>query len=232
MNHLVFNGKDFADFSAQVTKSNFLKGAEKDATLFNVLGRNGSLYSSNNRFKTVPYQTELAISGDMQRNMDAMRAFLASCEGFCRYEESDTPQIYRMASFTKAFAPSKYDHLNGLITLEFTAQPQRWLKTGEMPVSFSADGSIYNPTFQTAKPLIRVFGSGSFSIGNITVTIESHSYSYIDIDCDAMLVYSGAVRMGEYVTMTNHEYPDLNPGNNGITVDGVTLQITPRWFEI
>ena len=28
------------------------------------------------------------------------------------------------------------------------------------------------------------------------------------------------------------EFPDLKPGNNGITTDGVTLKIMPRWFEI
>ena len=52
------------------------------------------------------------------------------------------------------------------------------------------------------------------------------------IDCDAMLVYSGAYRAGEYVTMTNHEYPVFNPGTNGVTLNGVTLEIVPRWYTI
>lgn len=232
MNHLVFNGKDFSEFSAQVTKSSFLKGAERDGKYFDVLGRSGSLFSDNSRYKTVTLQTQLAIKGNMQNNMEAMRRFLSSCVGFCRYEESDTPQEYRLASFSKEFNPSDYDHLNGVVTLQFVAQPQRYLKAGEIPVSFNADGQIFNPTYQNAKPLIRIYGNGSFEIGNITVTVAEHTQAYIDIDCESMLIYSVATRMSEYITMTNHEFPEFRPGLNGITVDGVTLQITPRWFEV
>lgn len=232
MNHLVFNGKDFADFSAQITKSSFLRGAERDVTTFSILGRDGVLMSDNGRYKPVTLPTELAIKDNMQTNMEAMRSFLAGCKGFCRYEESQTPNEYRLASFYKQFDPDLYDHLGGHVKLEFIAQPQRWLKQGEIPVKFTADGSLMNPTSQTALPLIKVTGTGSFGIGNLTVTIASHSYDHIMIDCEAMLIYSGAYRAGEYVTMTNHEYPTLAPGLTGITVDGVTLEITPRWFEI
>ena len=232
MNHMIFNGKDFAEFSAQVTKSTFLKGAEADVTTFSVLGRNGVLVSNNNRFKPVAMTTELAVKGDMQANMEAMRNFLSSCTGMCRYEESQTPNEYRMAMLSKAFNPDRYDHLNGTVKLEFTAQPERWLKSGEIPIRLSASGTIFNPTLHEARPLIKVTGTGSFGIGNITVTVSAHSYAYIMIDCDAMLVYSGAYRAGEYVTMTNHEYPVFNPGTNGVTLSGVTLEIVPRWYTI
>lgn len=232
MNHLVFNGKDFADFSAQVLESNFLQGGERDVTLFNVLGKNGTLIVDNNRFKPVTYWVKLGVIGNMQINMDAMRSFLASSKGMCRVEESQTPNMFRMAAFHKSFAPDKYDHLNGTVKLEFTAQPQRWFKNGEMKVSFTSNGSIMNPTGQTALPLIRVFGHGSFVIGSLEVTIAEHTQAYIDLDCDAMLAYCGAVQMGQYVSSTSHEYPSLHTGANGITLDGVTLEIIPRWFEI
>lgn len=232
MNDLVFNGKDFADFSAQVLESNFLKGAERDVTFYNVLGRNGSLTVDNKRFKSFPYIATLGVKGDMQRNMDAMRSFLASCSGVCRLEESQTPNIYRMATFYKSFAPDKYDHLNGTVKLEFTAQPQKWLKSGEIAVSLTNDGTLMNPTGQPSQPLIRVYGHGSFMVDTLEVTVEEHTQPYIDIDCEAMLCHYGAIRMGEYVSTTNHEYPQLNPGTTGITLSGVALEITPRWFDI
>ena len=232
MNTLIFSGKDFSDFSAQVTRSTFLKGAEQDVTTFSVLGRNGVLVSSNNRFKPVSMTTELAVKGDMQANMEAMRNFLAGCVGMCRYEESQTPNEYRMAMLSKAFNPDLYDHLSGTVKLDFTAQPQRWLKEGEIPIELDETGSLFNPTSQEASPLIKVTGTGSFGIGNITVTISEHPYDYLMIDCDAMLIYFNSFRAGDYVTMTNHEYPTLKPGDNNITIDGVTIEITPRWFNI
>lgn len=232
MNHLVFNGKDFADFSAQITESTFLKGAERDVTTFSVLGRNGVLIADNNRYKPVSLVTKLAVKNNMQSNMEAMRSFLSSCTGFCRYEESQVPNEFRLASFYKEFNPDQYDHIGGTVTLGFTAQPQRYLKQGEIPITFTADGSLLNPTSQEALPLIKVTGTGSFGIGNLTVTITQHSLDHIMIDCEAMLIYCGAVQASEYVTMTNHEFPALSTGQTGITVNGVTLEITPRWFNI
>ena len=232
MNHLVFNGKDFADFSAQVLKSDFLKGAEKDITASSVLGRHGDLIVDNGRFKNLTLNTQLAVTDHMQINMDAMRSFLSSCDGYCRYEESLYPNHFRMAEYHSEFAPNQYDHLGGTVTLKFSAKPQRYLKTGEAFIPFTADGAIYNPTAQIALPVVRVVGNGSFTIGNVTVTIEDSSLEYIDIDCEMMLPHCGATSARSYVTTTNHLYPSLHPGSNGITLNGVTLKIMPRWWEV
>lgn len=232
MNHLVFNGKDFADFSAQVIKSDFLKGAEKDVSSSSVLGRNGELIVDNGRFKNVPLNPKLAVTDAMQINMDAMRSFLSSCVGYCRYEESLYPNHYRLAEFHSVFEPDLYDHLGGTVALKFSAKPQRFLKAGESWIPFSSNGAIYNPTPQIALPVIRVTGNGSFTIGNVTVTIEGSSLEYIDIDCEMMLPHYGATSARSYVTTTNHLYPSLHPGSNGITLNGVTLKIQPRWWEI
>lgn len=232
INYLIYNGTDFGDFGAQILKSEFLKGAEKDVTTFSVLGRSGDLMTDNNRFKNVTNNIVMGVRGDMRINMERMRAFLASCKGYCRLEESAIPYEYRMAEIHQSFAPDKYDHINGTVKLAFNCKPQRWLVSGEEWTELTASGTIENPTHQTALPLIRIYGSGSFQIGNITVTVASHSLDYIDLDCDIMTASCGAVSAHEYITTTNHEYPVLVPGNNGITVSGVTLRIQPRWFEI
>ena len=232
MNHLVFNGKDFADFSAQVIKSDFLKGAKKRVTASHVLGRNGDLIVDDGDYENVPLETVMAVTEHMQINMDAMRSFLSSCAGYCRYEESLYPNQYRMAEFHAEFAPNQYDHLGGTVTLKFSAKPQRFLKSGEAWVPFTADGAIYNPTPKIALPIIRVTGNGSFTIGNVTVTIEDSPFEYIDIDCDAVVPHYGAQQARSYITTTNHLYPSLHPGSNGITLNGVTLKIQPRWWEV
>lgn len=232
MNELAFNGKNFLDFSAQVTKSTFLRGAERDVTLFSVLGRNGVLSTDNGRFKEVPLVTEVAVKGDMQNNIEAMRNFLKASRGFCRYEESLCPDEFRLATYVKQFNPDKYDHLGAHVKLEFTAQPQRWLKSGEIPISIPQTMGILNPTLHDAEPLIKVTGTGTIQIGNITATISQHSFPYIYIDCEMMECYYESNRAGEFVELTNHEYPVLKPGLNNIVLDGVTLEITPRWYNI
>ena len=232
MNLLTFNGQGFAEYNAQILRSDFLKGAERDVSSFSVLGRSGDLIADNGRFKNVSYNVMLGIKGDMKLNLDLMRSFLASCKGYCRYEESDSPDEYRMAEYHHMFTPDQYDHQNATIKLQFNMKPQRFLVSGESWTSFTANGTITNPTLQTALPVIRVYGTGSFTIGSVTVTIASNPYDYIDIDCDIMLPHYGALSAREYVTTTNHDYPELVPGDNGIQLDGVTLDIMPRWFEI
>lgn len=232
MNHLIYNGTDFATFGAQIVESDFLKGAERDVSSFSVLGRSGDLLVDNNRFKNLTYSVTLAVKGNMATNMAAMRAFLASSSGYNRLEESDLATEFRLAEFHQSFNPAKYDHAGGTVKLAFNCKPQRFLKTGETWVPFSAAGVLTNPTGQTALPIVRIYGSGSFQIGSITVAVASNPLDYIDLDCDIMSAYCGATSAHEYITTTNHEYPVLVPGANGITVSGVTLQIQPRWFEI
>lgn len=96
------------------------------------------------------------------------------------------------------------------------------------------DGSraIYNPTMFPSKPLIRVTGYGTLSVGDYSLTIQQHSQSYIDIDSDIEDCYCGTVNMNQYVSL--EDFPELEPGVNGITHDSTitAVQITPRWYRV
>lgn len=108
-----------------------------------------------------------------------------------------------------------------------------WADTGDVTVVVVSPFSIENPTLFDAKPLLRVYGSGTVGIGEYTFTI-SEADEYTDIDCEMMDCFKGAVNKNPYVTFSNYEFPVLVPGVNKITMGaGITkIEITPRWYSV
>ena len=93
---------------------------------------------------------------------------------------------------------------------------------------------IINPTHFDSKPLIRVYGTGTFTANDITVIISAHTQPYIDIDSELEECYYEDTNMNSYVSMTDRTFPTLKPGTNGILpTPGITkLEVTPRWWEL
>ena len=116
--------------------------------------------------------------------------------------------------------------------MTFDCDARRFLKNGDNIITLTANGSIFNPTYFDAKPLIRAYGTGSFTINDITVTITSANV-YTDVDCEIMDAYKGTTNCNSNISTTNNEFPALRPGANNITLSGITkLEITPRWWTI
>ena len=98
-------------------------------------------------------------------------------------------------------------------------------------MTLTEEGTITNPTLFTSKPLIRVYGTGTLTVGDRTVEITKVS-SYVFIDCDLEECYKGTVNCNGNVKVT--DFPVLPPGDTGIGfTEGITkVLITPRGFKV
>jgi Phage-related protein len=117
-------------------------------------------------------------------------------------EDTYNPTIFRLAAFQ---GPIDFDTellQVGRTTLEFDCKPERWLKIGETAITATTDTSITNPTEFNAKPIIRVYGTGTVQVGTGTFTINTEGSSYIDIDCDILDCYEGATNQNSKVSIT------------------------------
>ena len=229
-NYFVLDGKSSTDFNTYIAKSHAFDGVAPDIESITVPGRDGELTYSNKRYSVFEDEIEAYIPRKMMDTIDGLRAWLSSKTGYVRYEEFIHPDEYRLARFIGAFEVSESDHKGAALTLPFTFQPQRWLKTGENTIEFTANGSLFNPTRYAAKPLIRAYGTGSMTVNGYTVTVNSAS-GYTDIDCEIMDCYKGSTNCNGNVTLNN--FPVLSPGNNTITFTGFTrIEIKPRWYTI
>ncbi len=224
-----FNGKDFADFGVFVDESKAFGSPEKDYELVEIMGRNGNLSIYNDRFKDITLPFPCFIRTGFIEKYRSLLAYLNSQAGYQRLETDKEPNHFRKALFQGIVDPqtTAFNH-GGFFTVNLLAHPQRFLKSGEIPVSAS---ELWNPTYFDSHPLIRCYGNGSLTINSQTITVASNPYDYVDIDCDIMDAFCGANNANSYVSF-NTDFVVLKSGTNGITHNMTKVEITPRWYEI
>lgn len=231
-NYFTLGGVDSRDFNTYIAKSNAFDSAERDVESIEVPGRNGNLTISHDRFKNFRAQVTVYIPSGMQKYTGALAAMLLSETGYRRYEEAVRPELYRMARYTGPFEVEVSDRHVASLTLDFDCKPQRYLKVGELPVSFLQSGVIENPTLYPSKPLIRIRGKGTLTLNGSTITITAApSAGYTDIDCETMDAYCGTENRNRYVTFSRDKI-EAAAGTNNVKLNGVTAEITPRWWTI
>ena len=121
---------------------------------------------------------------------------------------------------------------SGECSITFDCKPQRFLKSGEMVITSDGEIKLYNPTGQTALPLIRVYGSGdgTLAVGNTIMEIKGIN-GYMDIECDTQNAFKANENCNGRVSRV---FPVLESGLTGISFSGkiTKIDIIPRWWTI
>lgn len=233
---IVFNYKSLADYGVYISGKGVFNAPERDTESVQIPGRNGELTIDNGRYKNLALTYPAFIIRDFKENVQGLRNYLLSQKGYVRLEDDYYPEEFRLAKWTGAFETDPIEELYAAnFNLTFSCYPQRFLKSGEQPIEITAaSATINNGNLTTALPLIRAYGTGSFSIGGIAVQITSAS-GYTDIDCDLQEAYKDtlATNCNGNIVLTNGKFPELVPGENTITLSGITkLEIVPRWWQL
>lgn len=235
-NWLTFNGISSADYGVYISGSGTFNAPARDESSVVVPGRNGELTIDNGRYNNISVEYPAFIYRGFNMNVDGLRNFLLSQRGYKRLKDSYHPDEYRMARWSGDFEADVVENLKaGEFTLTFDCMPQRFYEEGDEPIEMTS-GTILNRTMMTAKPLLRVYGSGTVTINgtSVGITAEGATY-YTDIDCDLQEAYRDtlATNRNSYITLTNGKFPVLDPGENSVSVSGVSrLIIRPRWWHL
>lgn len=232
INYFTYDGVSSRDFGVFISGDSVFDAAPRSIQTVVVPGRNGTLTLDNGRFENVDLVYPAFIYDQFRANVEGLRNFLLSAAGYRRLEDTYNPDTYMMARYVSGLSVETTQlRKQGRFDLTFDRMPQRYLKSGEDPVEFTASGEITNPTRFKARPLIRVYGTGTLGVGTETITITTNP-GYIDIDCEMMDAFYGAVNCNRYITLSSGEFPTLAPGYNGIEPgSGITrVIITPRWW--
>ena len=233
-NMFIFNGRSSEDFGLILSGIGTFASTSRDISSVSVPGRNGDLLIDNGRYHNVELTYEAAIPRQFRRRFDEFRPFMLSSLGYRRLEDTYHPDEYRMARFAGNLSPEMVGaaFIAGRFDLVFDCKPQRFIKSGEIPVTFSAPGALYNSGFE-ALPLITVYGSGAgtVTVGDVTVTLNSID-DYVVLDCDIQDAYRGTANKNN--TIYAPEFPTLPPGECLISwTGGVTrIEIVPRWWTL
>lgn len=228
-NYLTINQTPTTEYGVYISGGGTYNAPERDVETVAIAGKDGDAIIDNGRYKNITVTYPAFIFRDYSSNIEGLRNLLLNAStNYARIEDTYHLAEFRLGRYSGGFeAETEEDLRAGSFSLNFDCKPQRFLKTGEMPVDMSSSGAILNPTPQTAKPRLRVFGTGSFTIGDYTMTISSAD-QYTDIDCDIQDCFKGTSNCNANVS---GDFPVLVPGRNSISLDGITrIIIWPRWW--
>ena len=232
-NYLIIDGRSSLDFNTWISGGGTYGSPVREVKAVSVPGRNGDIFIDNGRYENINIEYASFIPKDFDYNMGALRAFLSSLRGYKRLEDTYHPEEYRLALFSTGIEP-KTTTLNraGSFSLAFNCKPQRFLKSGEIPVTFSDDAAIMNETLYEAEPVVRAFGTGTLTIGDVSVQVTTAD-GYTDIDSRIQEAYKGSTNCNANIVLTDGVFPTIKPGLNEVEFTGFSsIQITPHWWTL
>ena len=231
-----YDGKSSRDFGLVISgQDTWIKPVPR-ITRTSVPGRSGDYISFDGSYENVNIMYTCGIQRQFGPMYTALINHLLARPGYRRLEDSYHPDIYRLG-IVLDLADPQLRTLNraGEFELTFNCKPQSFLKSGEQTRTYTSSGTIYNPTLFSSKPLLRVYGSGTFGIGSSSVTITNADV-YTDLDCEAEDAYKddASHNCSEYVQLSGDHFPVIEPGEHGITLgSGITkIEIVPRWWML
>ena len=147
--------------------------ASRRGDLISIPGRNGVIVREDGSFDTYEQEYQISFSQAAQNRDPYQTArdiavWLLGSRGFCRLEDIFEPEYFRLARYSGAF----------------DVQPQRYLKSGETPISYEGDSTtsfaITNPTRFEARPLLK-FIDTSTEPPIVPQTLVDNEDTYIDV---------------------------------------------------
>lgn len=254
LNTITFDGKALSDFGVFLGGDGAFNSPARIGEMVHIPGRNGSLWMDENCFENIEVKYPAFIGTpeetDFASRLMEVRSWLASREGYCRLEDTYHADEYRLAVFKAAVEtdPVHYTRAGGF-DITFDAKPQRYLKSGDKPVTFYDNGTITNPTLFESLPIIAVSGNGRVNVGGHLFTVSDTTETiYIDSELMEVFipghdpeelteenslvitdelalpieVYGGnreAINMNSHVSFADYEFPRIGPGEQPVAFD-------------
>lgn len=244
-NNFVYDNINSLDFGVYITGEAVYNAPERIVNMVDIPGRNGALAIDEGRFANIQVAYPAGMFGadqaDFADKIAGFRNSLASRFAYRRLTDSYNPSEYRLGLYHSGLelVPVSRSRASEFAII-FDCKPQRWLTSGETAQTFTASGSITNPTLFPARPLLAVTGAGILTVGTQTMTLIARSdpNSVLYIDCESQeaweIVSSNKVSRNDYVQNAGADFPSLTAGANSVVLGtGISqVDITPRWWQI
>lgn len=236
MGNLKFNGVATEDLGLVVQTPPVYTFPERDVDTEHVPGRNGDLVIDNGCYNNVTREYSLAIKfmpgTGFISNSEKITTWLKSTSGYARLEDSYDPDVYRLARFSSDGSLTNLYDKATFLTVQFECKPQRFLKKGELALTFkTSSASIKNSSQYTALPLITISGipdtsdyivlmevKNSLSDSYAAITFSNLESGTVTIDSENQTVYNGTEDLNLYVNLNGNEFPKLKEGENVVTL--------------
>ena len=237
MRNLTFNNIPSYSLGIAISGEGSYDAPARNVSKYSIPGRNGDLILDNGSYKNITVDYPAFVTGDFPTNEAVIREWLLSPKGYCRLTDDYHPDEYRLAMFSGglSFDPTAWNK-HAEFRMRFDCKPQRFLVSGEEPVSRQGEAgsfTITNPTNFDALPLIEMDcdGLAILTVNGVTIDFDEITDGII-LDCDRQIAYYGTTNLSHLML---GDFPVLKPGSNTIGyrfADTGTLTVTPRWWRL
>lgn len=241
-----FDGESSKDYGVYITGEAVYNAPERDVEMISIPGRNGSFALDKGRFENIEVTYPAGIFADSEikfaQAISDLRNCLCSRKGYCRLTDDYNPDEFRLGIYKSGLEVSPAQAKAGEFEIKFDCKPQRYLMSGESPISVTSGDTVFNPTPFDAQPLLMVNGYGAINIGNDPITIDnvlignvrvagahSSSGSIIKFNIDTSALNTGdVISLSKYVgTLSYTAKPAYTIATVGVTsTSNATAEIT------
>lgn len=254
MNSIQWNGVDTSVYKVYVDGSLSHDVPAKITDSIAIPGRNGNFIIDYGTYKNISVVYPCYMKGNFSSDYRELITRLSWPNTYMPLYYSGDPSHYRIARFLSGSAPTvKNFGRDGYFNLTFDCKPQRFYVSGDEETIYTADATLIPvEVSMVSRPLINVYGAGTFTIKSrtpvdedttITVSAFTPPVGYpnrLTIDCERMECYFATsydlpnenVSANEYVTFLPNRYPVL-AGTNYLELGTATrVGIIPKWWEL
>ena len=225
-----YNGIKDTDIGVFVVSRPSIPAPEPKVTMWNIAGRDGSLYSSDDFYDDIQIFVELNFMTPINEWAACARQikqWLLDRKKDRRLYLSDDMSFFYKVKNVSVGEITRSSKRIGNLTPMFTCDPYMYLSTGEN--DYSIDKVKQNP-YMTSHPVYRITGEGMCTLTVNGNEMTANVGQNLTIDTDLMMAYrqDGTVQN----TAVTGDYEDLYllSGDNDIAItSGFDISISPKW---
>lgn len=236
-----FGGVSSRDYGVGISGTGTYDAPERDVEVVEIPGRNGEIVIDKGRFKNITVTFPAWMSRDFDEWFPKFKAAMCQFVGYQRLEDEYDTEHFREALYASPMNPATgIYNKSGHFDVVFNCKPQRFLKSGEMeltfyPVEGTANGSKVSGIEVTPGKRLKVKAQYENESGSATIQYYNSGATLIQTDTssvtDNVLSYNGIVPAGAVTASVEYPVaavPYVRIIHNGIETDytdtGLVLQ--------
>ena len=139
-----FNGESSDAYGVLITQNASYNAPERAGEMISIPGRNGAFWQDRGRFENIEVTYHCVVGegtkADFVSAMSDVRSWLCSPVGYCRLEDDYNPDEYRLAVYKNGLETDEPFVTGAEFEITFDCKPQRFLKSGEDPITIGEWG--------------------------------------------------------------------------------------------
>jgi len=177
-NYLIFNGTRTSNFGVYISGEGTFNAPARAVEMITIPGRDGALALDKGYFENIEVTYPAFFKSDnltdMASMLSALRNELCSQRGYIQIADTFHDNEYRLGVYKSGLEVDviKYNTA-GSFDITFDCKPQRFLMSGEAPITVASGDTVLNPTHFESKPMLEVEGYGTIEFNGFEIELEN-----------------------------------------------------------